>query len=180
MSVNRTKKIILKTRRQKEDKYVGDGREIKQNVISETFLGNTNENNKNKKIQNKEEEQLKNNWDDIEKSEMDLERELALWKSKLEAEKIKSAENINLINNEIKEKNRKLKIVTTNNKNEIMDEKNSINSEELKKEEEEKIKLEEEEKLKEEKERIKKEEERIRLEEEERLEKHFQLLKNQE
>ena len=115
MSVNRTKKIILKTRRQKEDKYVGDGREIKQNVISETFLGNTNENNKNKKIQNNEEEQLKNNWDDIEKSEMDLERELALWKSKLEAEKIKSAENINLINNEIKEKNRKLKIVTTNN-----------------------------------------------------------------
>ena len=115
MSVNRTKKIILKTRRQKEDKYVGDGREIKQNVISETFLGNTNENNKNKKIQNNEEEQLKNNWDDIEKSEMDLERELALWKSKLEAEKIKSAENINLINNELKEKNRKLKIVTTNN-----------------------------------------------------------------
>ena len=46
---------------------------------------------------------------------MDLERELALWKSKLEAEKIKSAENINLINNELKEKNRKLKIVTTNN-----------------------------------------------------------------
>lgn len=116
MSSNKKKKIILKTNKKTENKYTGTDDQIKENVISETFT-NSNVNQKGKQKANKSNETaiLNQNLTEQKKDIKELTKELNSLKSKLESERIESMESLQIINNELDEKNRQLKLLTNNN-----------------------------------------------------------------
>lgn len=116
MSSNKKKKIILKTNKKTENKYTGTDDQIKENVISETFT-NSNVNQKGKQKANKSNEtaKLNQNLTEQKKDIKELTKELNSLKSKLESERIESMESLQIINNELDEKNRQLKLLTNNN-----------------------------------------------------------------
>lgn len=116
MSVNRLKKIILKTNVKKENKYVGSGALKEKNQISDTYAYSiNNQKNKSKVNQSKETNNIIENNIETENEEKDLDRELYLLKSKYETEKSNNIDKIRIINNEIKEKNRELKLLSKDN-----------------------------------------------------------------
>ena len=115
MSVNKTKKIILKTHKKTENKYTGIGDQIEENVISGSIKGTNNNKNQNSNInQNKESSNLSNVKDD-QKDINKLSEELDFLKSEYESQKAEITDEIKVINNEILEKNYQLKILSKDN-----------------------------------------------------------------
>ena len=115
MSVNKNKKIILKTHKKTENKYTGIGDQIEENVISGSIKGTNNNKNQNSNInQNKESSNLSNVKDE-QKDINKLSEELDFLKSEYESQKAEITDEIKVINNEILEKNYQLKILSKDN-----------------------------------------------------------------
>ena len=115
MSVNKNKKIILKTHKKTENKYTGIGDQIEENVISGSIKGTNNNKNQNSNInKNKESSNLSNVKDD-QKDINKLSEELDFLKSEYESQKAEITDEIKVINNEILEKNYQLKILSKDN-----------------------------------------------------------------
>ena len=115
MSVNKNKKIILKTHKKTENKYTGIGDQIEENVISGSIKGTNNNKNQNSNInQNKEPSNLSNVKDE-QKDINKLSEELDFLKSEYESQKAEITDEIKVINNEILEKNYQLKILSKDN-----------------------------------------------------------------
>ena len=111
MSVNRLKKIILKTNVKKENKYVGSGDLAEKNQISDTYAYSIN----NQKNKSKETNNIIKNNVEAENEEINLDKELYLLKSEYETEKSNNIDKIRIMNNEIKEKNKELKLLSKDN-----------------------------------------------------------------
>ena len=111
MSVNRLKKIILKTNVKKENKYVGSGDLAEKNQISDTYAYSIN----NQKNKSKETNNIIENNVVAENEEINLDKELYLLKSEYETEKSNNIDKIRIMNNEIKEKNKELKLLSKDN-----------------------------------------------------------------
>ena len=102
MSVNKNKRIILKSNLKTGKKYVGRGDQTEENVISEYFNNAIeNQNGKANVIEQKNINEMNN--------------ELNSLKTKYKFEKIETAEKLNIINNELSEKNKLLKIIANDN-----------------------------------------------------------------
>ena len=116
MSVNRLKKIILKNNVKKANKYVGSGDLSEKNKISDTYnYSIINQKNKTKENQTSQTNNVMENVIKEENEENDLDKELYLLKSEYETEKIKIIEKLKIMNNELTEKNRELKLLSKDN-----------------------------------------------------------------
>ena len=111
MSVNRLKKIILKTNVKKENKYAGSGDLSEKTQISDTYAYSIN----NQKNKSKETNNIIENNVEAENEEINLDKELYLLKSEYETEKSNNIDKIRIMNNKIKEKNKELKLLSKDN-----------------------------------------------------------------
>ena len=116
MSVNRLKKIIIKKNVPKENKYVGNDEPNKKTQISETYNYTiNNQKTKNGENQEKNNESLTENIIETNKNINELNNELNYLKNEYESEKIKTVENLQIINNKLSETNKKFKLTSNQN-----------------------------------------------------------------
>ena len=110
MSVNKTKKIILKSYKKTTNKYIGTDDQIEEKIILDNNKGNLD-----KQKVNQISEAIDLNLIGQKKDMNDLIEKLNLLKSEYESEKIEGMENVKMLNNQINEKNKELKIITKEN-----------------------------------------------------------------
>lgn len=116
MSNNKTKKIVLKTYKKTANKYLGTDDQIEEKVISENIINSSKKKKDNKNTnQIIQTNNLNKNLTEQTEEETELLEELNSLKTKYESEKLETMQNVQIINNEIIEKNRQLKFLTKEN-----------------------------------------------------------------
>ena len=115
MSVNKNKKIILKSYKKSENKYTGMGDQIEENVISGSIKGTANNKNENSNINHNKEPINLSDVNLEQKNINELNEELNSLKYEFESQQNQTQEKIKEINNEIIEKNEQLKSLSKDN-----------------------------------------------------------------